>query len=220
MTSNAIMITGASSGIGAALAEAYATPGRRLILCGRDTMRLSGVAQKCSAKGAVAVPIEFDLHRVDEVAKHLIDADTASPIDLAIFNAGLGGTTPAADIVETPKRALEVATVNFTAAVVGATAIAERMARRGRGHIVFISSIAETFPLPMAPTYSGSKAGLRMFAEALALALEKYGVRVTVVAPGFVDTPMSRQVTASKPFMVSSERAAKSIRKIIERRRR
>jgi short-subunit dehydrogenase len=70
----------------------------------------------------------------------------------------------------------------------------------------------------MAPTYAGSKAGLKMFAESLAIRLEHYRVRVTVVSPGFVDTAMSRQVHAPKPFMISAEVAATIIKRRLEKR--
>jgi short-subunit dehydrogenase len=218
MTSRTILITGASSGIGAALAEVYAAPDARLVLWGRNAERLELAAQRCRVHGSAVETVLFDLHDVTAIAGHIGRNDDAAPIDLAIFNAGLGGTIPADSIVEHPTRALEVATINFTAAVVGASAIASRMVARRRGHITLISSIAETVPLPMAPTYSGSKAGLKMFADALRLRLESHGVSVTVVAPGFVDTPMSQQVTQPKPFMISAEAAARSMKRIIDRR--
>ena len=88
-------------------------------------------------------------------------------MDIAIFNAGLGGTAPADVAAEAPQSAQAIAEVNFTAPIVGANAIAGAMAARGAGHIVLVGSITESFPLPMAPTYAATKAGLKMFAEAL-----------------------------------------------------
>jgi short-subunit dehydrogenase len=113
----------------------------------------------------------------------------------------------------------EIATVNFTSPLVGASVMAERMGRRGHGQIVFMSSVAGSFPLPIAPTYSASKAGLTMFAEALGLRLGRHGVAVTLVAPGFIDTPMSRGVEAPKPFLMTADAAARIIRRGIDRRR-
>ena len=101
----------------------------------------------------------------------------------------------------------------------GANAIAAAMAGRGRGQIVLIGSIAESFPLPMAPTYAATKAGLRMFAEALGIRLAKHGVGVTLVSPGFIDTAMSRQVTEPKPFLMSADKAAAIIARGIARAR-
>jgi short-subunit dehydrogenase len=83
-----------------------------------------------------------------------------------------------------------------------------------------IGSIAESFPLPMAPTYAATKAGLRMFAEALGIRLTRYGVTVTLVSPGFIDTAMSRQVTDPKPFLISADKAASIIARGIARHAR
>jgi short-subunit dehydrogenase len=85
------------------------------------------------------------------------------------------------------------------------------MAKRGRGQIVLVGSISESYPLPMAPTYAASKAGLRLFAEALGLRMKKFGVAVTLVSPGFIDTPMSRKVTEPKPFLMDADTAARII---------
>jgi short-subunit dehydrogenase len=76
---------------------------------------------------------------------------------------------------------------------------------------VLIGSIAESYPLPMAPTYAAAKAGLRHFAEALGLRLRKYGVTVILVSPGFIDTAMSRQVDEPKPFLMNADDAARII---------
>ena len=202
-----ILITGASSGLGAALARFYAAPDVHLSLWGRDAGRLTDVARDCREHGAAAETTSFDMRHPGSLAEALAGLDAERQIDLAIFCAGLGGTIGDRR-VESPARAMEIATVNFTACVVGAAALAERMVERGRGQIVLIGSIAGAFPLPIAPTYSGSKAGLKVFAEALRLRVAPLGVAVTHVAPGFIDTPMSRQITGPKPWMASAEAAA------------
>lgn len=212
-----ILITGASSGLGAALARAYAAPDARLILCGRHVERLSGTADACRASGA-AVDIEaFDLRDADASIARLAAIDRRLPLDLAIFNAGVGGPTPLGCLIESAERAHEIAMVNFTAAVMGASAAAEAMVTRRRGHIVLIGSIGESFPLPVAPTYSGAKAGLSIFAEALALQLRRHRVTVTLVSPGFIDTPMSQQVAGPRPFMVTADAAAAIIKSKVAR---
>jgi short-subunit dehydrogenase len=144
-------------------------------------------------------------------ARQLAVADATTPIDLAIFNAGMGGTIPEGDFAEAPETAQAIAEVNFVAPVTGASVIADAMARRGAGQIVLVGSISESFPLPMAPTYAATKAGLRMFAQSLEMRMAKYGVTVTLVSPGFIDTPMSQQVTEPKPFLMSADAAAKII---------
>lgn len=211
MAPKTILITGASSGIGAALARAHARPGVTLLLWGRDETRLGQTAAQCRALGAATTIQAFDLRDAAGFAARLAAADAAAPIDLAIFNAGLGGTVPPGAFAETPQTAQAIAEVNFVAPVTGASAIADAMARRGAGRIVLVGSISESFPLPMAPTYAATKAGLRMFAESLGIAMAKHGVGVTLVSPGFIDTPMSRQVTEPKPFLMDADVAAKII---------
>jgi len=212
-----ILITGASSGIGAALARAEARAGVTLLLWGRNAARLEEVANACRARGAEARTELFDLCDGAGFASRLAAADAATPIDLAIFNAGLGGTAPDMCAAEAPETARAIAEVNFVAPVVGANLIAEAMARRGGGQIVLIGSIAESYPLPMAPTYAATKAGLKMFAEALRLRLKKHRVTVTLVSPGFIDTPMSRKVSEPKPFLMTADAAAKIISRRIAR---
>jgi short-subunit dehydrogenase len=211
MTRHTILITGASSGIGAALARRCAKAGVTLSLWGRDAARLEQVARDCRARGAEVRLEIFDLRDTAALAPRLTAADAATPITLAIFNAGLGGTAPDSAAAELPEVARAVAEVNFVAPIVGANVIAEAMARRGAGRIVLIGSIAESYPLPMAPTYAATKAGLRMFAEALRLRLARRGVGVTLVSPGFIDTPMSQKVTEPKPFLITAEQAARII---------
>lgn len=208
MSKHTILITGASGGIGSALARNYARPDVTLLLWGRDAVRLEETAAACRSRGARCIVESFDLRDIGEQLTRIGVADAATPIDLAIFNAGLGGTPPDEAPAETPEASRAVAEVNFLAPVTGANAIAAAMAARGRGQIVLIGSIAELFPLPMAPTYAATKAGLRMFAEALGIRLARHGVHVTLVSPGFIDTAMSRQVTEPKPFLMSADRAA------------
>jgi short-subunit dehydrogenase len=220
MSHKTILITGASSGIGAGLARAYARGGVTLLLWGRDQTRLQEVAAQCHAQGAVVAIQAFDLRDLDGFISRLTTADTATPIDLAIFNAGLGGTAPDNVPSEAPQTARAVAEVNFVAPVMGAHAISDAMARRGAGHIVLIGSISESYPLPMAPTYAATKAGLRLFAEALGLRLAKHGLVVSLVSPGFIDTPMSRKVVEPKPFLITADAAAAVIvRKIAAKKR-
>ena len=215
MSNRKILITGASGGIGSALARVYARPGVTLLLWGRDAGRLEETARQCRAKGADCRLECLDLRDADLLIARL--AATGTPIDIAIFNAGLGGTVPEGAAAEMPEASRAIAEVNFLAPVIGANAVAEAMAKRGRGQIVLIGSIAESFPLPMAPTYAATKAGLRLFAEALGIRLARYGVGVTLVSPGFIDTAMSRQVTEPKPFLMTADKAAAIIRRGIDR---
>lgn len=208
MPDRTILITGASSGLGAALAHALAAPGVSLTLWGRDATRLAGTAALCRAAGAAVVTDAFDIRAIDTQLARL---RALGPVDLAILNAGLGGSVAADRAAEDPLRAQATAEVNFVAPVIGASFLAGEMARRGTGHIVLIGSISESYPLPMAPTYVGTKAGLRLFAEALYIRMKKQGVRVTLVSPGFIDTPMSQQLDEPRPFLINAPDAARGI---------
>jgi short-subunit dehydrogenase len=207
------MITGASSGLGAQLASAYAAPGNNLILFGRDEVRLNETATVCRHQGAVVEIACHDIRDVAPLISNIRKLDERMPLDLAIFSAGVGGLAPIDHTSELSERSYETALVNFASPVVCATVVGELMGARGRGRIVLIGSLAGSFPLPMAPTYAGTKAGLAIFAEALELRLKKHGVGVTLVSPGFIDTPMSRSVPLPKPFMITAPVAAAIIKK-------
>lgn len=207
-----ILITGASSGLGAALARAYAGPNRTLILWGRDRARLEETAAACRTLSASVEYVNFDISDLERMATELEALDQRVPLDLAILNAGLGGTVPKHLKAEDPNRARDIALVDFASPVMAASVLAGRMAERGGGHIALIGSIAESFPLPMSPTYSGAKAGLALFAEALRIRMKRYGVQVSLVSPGFIDTPMSRSVDSPKPFLLNVDAAASAIR--------
>jgi short-subunit dehydrogenase len=215
-----LLITGASSGLGAALARVYAQEGARMILWGRDEQRLSATAMECRERGALVETESFDLCDIDHMIARIRFHDEQTPIDLAFLNAGLGGEVPKGEVAESIERSHQMVGVNFTAPVVAATTLAHVMGNRGCGHIVLVGSLGEYFPLPMAPTYSGTKTGLAIFAEALWLMQKKRGVAVTLVSPGFVDTPMSGSLTSPKPFMISADDAARRIAKKIVRRPR
>jgi short-subunit dehydrogenase len=213
-----ILITGASGGIGAALARLYAAPDITLVLWGRNRERLERIQAECRARGAIVEIDSFDLADLELAHSRILAADRLLPLDLAVFNAGVGGEVPRLDLAESAEKAREKAALNFASPATSATALAQSMAERRRGHIVFVGSVAGSFPLPMAPTYSGSKAGLAMFAEALRLRMGRHGVAVTLVAPGFVDTEMSRGLKSPRPFLISAEAAALSIVKKLARR--
>ena len=205
------LITGASSGIGAALALRCAAPGARLSLWGRDPARLHAVAERARAAGAEVAETVLDLGDAAGAVARAEAADDRHPFDTAILAAGRGGVRPAGLVTEAADEAARIAAVNFLAPVAMATALAGRMAVRGRGRIALIGSTAAFFPLPQAPAYAASKAGLAVFARALRLGVAASGVGVTLVSPGFIDTPMSRGIDTAKPFLMPADAAAARI---------
>lgn len=216
----AILITGASSGIGAAVALRYAAPGVSLSLWGRDAARLAAVAARAREAGASVAIVAVDIADSAEAVRLAEAADDAEPFDVAILAAGRGGVRAAGQLTEDAGEVVLITAVNLAAPAAMASALAGRMAARGSGRIALIGSTAAFFPLPQAPAYSASKAGLAVFASALRLAVQSRGVSITLVSPGFVDTPMSQGLRTAKPFLISADKAAGLIVAAVQRRTR
>lgn len=214
-----VLITGASSGIGAELARLYAARGRPLVLWGRDRTRLEDVAARARGFGVDVHTRALDLMDGAAAIAALREDDESHPLGIAILAAGLGDMRRGQDVVERAEDVLRLGLVNYATPSAMAAAAAECMVPRGRGHIVLIGSVAAFHALPFAAAYSGSKAGLKRFAEAQQMALAPLGVGVTLVSPGFVDTPMSRRVVGAKPFLQTAPVAARRIARAVDRNR-
>ncbi|PYD80971.1 SDR family NAD(P)-dependent oxidoreductase [Komagataeibacter sucrofermentans] len=212
-----VLITGASSGIGAELAWLYAAQGRPLVLWGRDAGRLDAVAARARGHGVAVQTRVLDLADGAAAIAALRADDAAHPIGIAILAAGLGDMRRGDEVVEKAEDVLRLGLVNYATPSAMAAAAAECMVPRGRGHIVMLGSVAAFHALPFAAAYSGSKAGLKRFAEAQQMALAPLGIGVTLVSPGFVDTPMSRRVVGAKPFLQSAPSAAHRIARAVAR---
>jgi short-subunit dehydrogenase len=219
MIARAVVISGASSGLGSALARAYAGPGVALGLIARDAARLDAVAQACRGAGATVVADTIDVAERHPVEAWLREFDRAHPVDLVIANAGTSGGSepgePGEDIDITTRQVA----VNLLGAVHLAAPLVAAMAARRRGRIALVASLAAYRGLPYAPGYSASKAGLRAYGEALRAQLHPYGIGVTVVCPGFFASPMTARWDGPTPFLVSTERAAQRVKRGIDRGR-
>jgi short-subunit dehydrogenase len=215
-----VVITGASSGLGAALARAYAAPQVALGLTGRDRVRLAATARACEAGGATVTTAAIDV--VDRAAMEswLLGFDRDHPVELLVANAGIAaGTDPA-----NPSEGVDIAAAQIAVNLLGAINTVEplvpAMCARGRGRIIVVASLAALRGLPYSPGYCASKAGLRAYAEALRPRLAPYGVGIAVACPGFFASAMSDRWDGPKPLLMSGERAAAHIRRSIERGRR
>jgi short-subunit dehydrogenase len=212
-----IVITGASRGIGEALALAYAEPGTSLVLAGRDAVRLEGVAEACRAKGAEAGTRVFDIADRQASAAALAEIDASAPVDLLIANAGIQRPTQPGPAAFGDAR--EEIAINLLGTFDTIEPIAARMAARGRGRIAIVSSLAAYVPMADSPGYAASKAGLLSLGLSLRARLRPTGVGVSVVCPGYVDAGMGRRFKGWKPIVVSAEEAARRIRSGIARDR-
>jgi short-subunit dehydrogenase len=213
-----ILITGASSGLGRALALAYAEKNVRLYLGGRDRLRLVSIVEDCLAKGAEAHWAIIDVTDAAQMADWISSADRAAPLDLVIANAGISGG-PGQRGMETVEQTGRIFTTNLDGTINTVFPAIERMRQRGHGHIALMASLAGFRGLPSAPAYCASKAAVRVWGEGLRGALAKEGIGVTVICPGFVETPMTAVNRFPMPFLMSAERAARLMRKGIDSNR-
>ena len=211
------LVTGGSSGIGAATARALATAGVRPLLAGRDPGRLQAVARETGGLALAA-----DLATADGPAV-LAEAATqaAGPdgIDVLINNAGIGWAGPIEQM--TAEQAANLIAVDLTAPIQLTRLLVPGMAARGHGHVVFVSSIAGATGVRGEAVYSAAKAGLGCFAESLASELAGRGVGVSVIVPGVIDTPFferrGRPYDRSRPVPLPPQRVARALVRAIER---
>jgi short-subunit dehydrogenase len=208
-----ILITGASGGIGAALAAEYAAPGTTLILHGRSGERLEAVAARARAAGARVLIQSCDLRDVPALRAWLTQLSAAEAIDLFIANAGVNTNIGADRTGERWEATEALLDTNVKGTIAGIDAVLPSMRRRGHGQIALVSSLAAYHGLPITPSYSASKAALKAYGEALRGWLGREGIRVSVVMPGYVESDMCREMPGPKPFLWPARRAARVIRR-------
>lgn len=214
-----VVITGASSGLGAALAAAYAGPQVVLGLIARNRERLELTEAGCRAAGAVVESAAIDVADGDAMTAWLERFDRAYPVELLIANAGISAGPDPDSPGEPAALTLRQIDVNLRGAVHAIAPLVPLLCARGRGRIAAIASVAAYRGLPNSPGYCASKAGLRAYAEALRPRLARHGVGVTVVCPGFFASPMTERWDGPTPFLASGESAARRIKRGIDRGR-
>lgn len=214
-----ILITGASSGIGRALARVYAEPGVHLALGGRNRERLEAVAAACRADGAEVTIVEADVRKRGALAAWIRAADDAHPIDLAISSAGITSGLGIGRLREDPEAVRAMLAINLMGSINTAEPLIERMCARGAGRIALMGSIAALRGLPSCPAYCAAKAAVHAYAESLRGGLAPQGVGVSLIVPGFVATALNVDIVAPKPLQISAERAARIIRRGLDRGR-
>ena len=215
---HAVLITGASSGLGAGVALSYAQPGRTLWLTGRNAARLDGVAARCREAGAAVETLLTDVSDAETLGRWILAADDATPLELIAACAGVSAG-PAPD--GTPE-GLALASLQVRTNLLGVMNTVEpmlpRLVARRSGHIAVVSSVAGLRGLPFSPAYSASKAGVRAYGEGLRAFLAPRGVAVSVIVPGFFDTPMTDRFMGDKPFLLSLDQTVARVRRGLDRR--
>ena len=212
-----ILVTGASSGLGAGLALSYAGPKVRLGLVGRDRDRLEASAARCRERGATVETLIADVADPEPLGNWALDLDTRAPLDLVAACAGVSaGTHPDGRSEGVALARLQVRT-NLLGVVHTVEPLLPRLVARGRGQVAVVASVAGLRGLPYSPAYSASKAGVRAYGEALRALLRPAGVRVSVVVPGFFDTPMTDRFKGPKPFLLSGDHAVAAVRRGLDR---
>lgn len=219
-----VLITGASSGIGRALAEACAGPDVTLHLSGRDEMRLEGVATACRARGAAVHPAVLDV--ADEAAMQAWITGIGR-LDLVIANAGVSAGN-ADGIPESPAQIREIFDINLngvlnTVLPARQFMLAQPRGENGwRGRIAVVASVVAFVAFvatPHAPAYAASKAAVDRWAVGIAHTARQQGVLVTSVCPGFIRSPITEKNTFKMPGLMGADQAGRIILRAVQRGR-
>ena len=192
-----VLITGASSGIGAAAAEACATAGFRVALAARRLDRLQQLAAKINRPEATLI-LPADLR--DPAAIQRMTTETLKHfgrIDVLLANSGVGHSEAVVDLSE--EHLLDQVEVNLLGVIRCARAVLPGMIERRSGHIITISSVAAEMASPRGAVYAATKGGVNAFSEGLRREVQSQGIQVTTVQPGFIRTEMTAQVNYPMP---------------------
>lgn len=202
-----MFLTGASSGIGEALAIALAKNGAIVGLLARREELLLDLAARCEAAGGRAMALPCDV--VDPAAVQLAAdkfREEFGHIDIMIANAGMGGNDPLTRNYD-PAAVKKLIDINLLGAVNSIHAVLPQMIERRSGHLVAVSSLAGFRGLPKSAAYSASKAGMTAFFESVRLDHAKSGIDVTIIQPGFIKTPLTSGRSNKMPFIMDLDDA-------------
>jgi len=195
-----ILITGATGGLGQALASSYANKNTRLILTGRNTEKLTVIAKICENKGAMVITEALDICAQELFIEWISKIDSQYPVDLVIANAGINSTmaakenaTIAPDNFKITKKVFDTNTYGVLATI---SPLIKRMKQQQSGQIAIISSLAAYRGLPQSAAYCASKAAVISITQSAGLELIRKKINVNGIAPGVVDTPMWDKVDA------------------------
>jgi NAD(P)-dependent dehydrogenase (short-subunit alcohol dehydrogenase family) len=192
------LVTGASSGIGRHLALLLAAASAKVALAARRSDLLTEVTREIEAEGGIAVPIMLDVTNPDSVAAAVVEAERAlGPVSLLVNNAGVTIAKPVLEHTEADWD--QVLDTNLKGAWLITREFAAHLVARGRtGRVVNIASILAERAIPQGPSYCAAKAGLVHLTHVLAMELARYGILVNALAPGFIETDLTRAFLRSE----------------------
>jgi short-subunit dehydrogenase len=213
------VVTGASSGLGWAMAKVLKQQGCRLGLVARRKDKLAALAAEISEAGGTAVVAPADVGERGEITAALGAIQSQlGPVDLLIANAGVGIPTLLEPMnVSAVERMFRV---NVLGAVYAIEGVLPQMLQRGRGHIAGVSSLGAYKGLPGESGYCASKAALNVYLEGLRIHVRSRGIRVTTVCPGFIQTPMTEMNKFPMPGLLTADEAAWRIVRALRRGRK
>lgn len=218
-TEKVVLVTGASSGIGRALALELGLRGARLGLTARRGEELLKLCEEIERAGgeALALPADVrDAEAIREVAERV--REKWGRIDVLVANAGMSSTTAGTSL--NTSEVGDVITINVLGVVNSVAAVLPSMLERGAGHLVAISSLASYRGMPKSGAYSASKAAVSTLFESLRVDLRRSNIAVTTIHPGFIRTPMTAGRKRKLPFLLEPDDAARRILRAIERQAR
>ena len=219
LTDRVVWLTGASTGIGAALVPVLAEAGCRVAMTARREEKLQELAKPLTDAGKEVLVVAGDVterETVRQVVSTILQ--TWGRIDIAIFNAGGSFSTEVPQLDATAVE--QTFRLNFLSMVYGIEAVLSGMLERGDGYLVGVASLAGYRGLAEAPAYGASKAAMIHFLESVRFGLEPLGIDVSIVNPGFVRTPLTDRNRFQMPFLLEAPDAADRIVRGLRRRRR
>ncbi len=213
------VVTGASSGLGWALALELAGERCRVGLLARRRERLETLAEQIRQQGGQAALAVADVGDRGQTLAAIAGLRSAlGPIDLLIANSGVGQPTPL--VPQDVPTVEQMFRVNTLGMIYAFEAVLPEMVERGSGHLAAVSSLAAYLGFPGESGYCASKAAVNVYLEGLRVQLRSRGIAVTTICPGFVNTPMIKHETNSKPWLLEPDRAACLIVRALKRRRK
>ena len=216
-----ILITGANSGLGWALAEEYSKEGVILFLIGRKLEKLREISKICRERGAEVIEKVIDVRDGKKMSGWIENIGKEIGLDLVIANAGISAGT--AGGMESEKQVRDIFSTNIDGVINTINPVIEVMQNQEkcvegfRGQVVIISSLAGFRGLPSSPAYSASKACVRVYGEGLRGSLARIGITVNVVCPGYIRTPMTDVNDFPMPLLMKASKAAMIIKRSLEK---